>query len=86
MLQPKGIDWLNGYKNKNPIYVIYKRPTADLGTYTDRNNGNRKPKKARVAILMSDKIDFPIKNITRRKEGQHTIHNDQGFNPRRYDK
>ena len=27
---------------------------------------------------MSDKTDFQIKNITRHKEGQHTIHNDQG--------
>ena len=74
----KDIDWLNGYKNKTPIYAIYKRPTADLGTYTDWNNENGNPKKARVAILMSDKTDFQIKNITRHKEGQHTIHNDQG--------
>ena len=35
MLQPKGIDGLNGYKNKTHIYVIYKRPTSDLGTHTD---------------------------------------------------
>ena len=33
--KPKDIDWLNGYKNKTPIYAIYKRSTADLGTYTD---------------------------------------------------
>ena len=31
----KDIDWLNGYKNKTCIYVLYKRPTSDLGTYTD---------------------------------------------------
>ena len=31
--QPK--DWLNGYKNKTHIYVVYKRPTSDLGTHTD---------------------------------------------------
>ena len=27
MLQPKDIDWLNGYKNKTCIYAVYKRPT-----------------------------------------------------------
>jgi len=34
-------------------------------------NGNQK--KARVAILISDKIDFKIKNIIRDKEGQYII-------------
>ena len=29
-------DWLNGYKNKTPVYAVYKRPTLDLGTHTDR--------------------------------------------------
>ena len=36
MLQPKDIDWLNGYKKKTHIYVVYKRPNSDLGTHTDR--------------------------------------------------
>ena len=35
MLQPKDIDWLNGYKNKTGIYAAYKRPTSDIGTHTD---------------------------------------------------
>ena len=35
MLQPKDIDWLNGYKNKTYIYAVYRRPTSDLGTPTD---------------------------------------------------
>ena len=35
MLQPKDIDWLNGYKNKTRIYAVYKRPTSELGTHTD---------------------------------------------------
>ena len=26
MPQPKDRDWLNGYKNKTPIYVVYKKP------------------------------------------------------------
>jgi len=29
MPQPKGKDWLNGYKNKTPIYAVYKRPTSE---------------------------------------------------------
>ena len=35
---------------------------------------NRNPKKARVAILISEKIDFKIKSITRDKE-RHYIMN-----------
>ena len=31
MLQPKDKDWLNGYKNKTPTYVVYKRPTSKQG-------------------------------------------------------
>ena len=41
-------------------------------------NGNQK--KAGVAVLVSDKIDFKIKTVTR--EGG-TLHNDQRINPRR---
>ena len=26
MPQPKDKDWLNGFKNKTPIYAVYKRP------------------------------------------------------------
>ena len=32
MPQPKDKDWLNGYKNKTPIYAVYKRPTSKQGT------------------------------------------------------
>ena len=35
MLQPKDIDWMNGYKNKTHLYPVYKRPTSDLETHTD---------------------------------------------------
>ena len=31
----KGQDWLHGYKNKTPIYVVYKRPTSKQGTHSD---------------------------------------------------
>ena len=42
MLQPKDIDWLNGYKKKTCIYAVYKRPTSDLGTHTDWKWGDGK--------------------------------------------
>ena len=35
MPQPKDKDWLNGYKNKTPIYAVYKRPTSKQGTHTN---------------------------------------------------
>ena len=35
MLQPKGTDWLNGYKKKTHIYTVYKKPTSDLKTHID---------------------------------------------------
>ena len=63
MPQPKDKDWLNGYKNKTPIYVVYKRLTSKQWTpqYRLKVKGwkkifhaNRDQKKARVAILISD--------------------------------
>ena len=35
MLEPKDIDWLNGYKSKTHIYAVYKKPTSDLKTHVD---------------------------------------------------
>ena len=62
---------MGGYKNKTHIYAVYKRPTSDLGTLTDKVRGqekvfheNENQKKAGVAILISDKID-----VIREKEG-----------------
>ena len=36
MPQPKDKDWLNGYKNKTPLYAAYKRPKVS------KNKGNNK--------------------------------------------
>ena len=36
-------------------------------------NGNKRKKKAGVAILISDKINLKIKNITRDKEGHYIM-------------
>ena len=81
MLQPKDTDLLNGYKNKTHIYAVYKKPTSDLKTHIDwkwedgKNifHANGKQKKARVAILISDKIDLKIKKIIRNKEGHYRM-------------
>ena len=80
MPQPQDKDWLNGLKkNKTPIYVVYKRPTSKQGnTYRLKVKGwkklfhaNRDQKKAGVAIVISDKIDFEIKAGKRDKEGHY---------------
>ena len=74
MPQQKGKDGLNGYKNNTPIYVVYKRPTLKQGTHTGWKWGagkilyaNRNQKEARVAMLISDKIDFKTKAVKRGK-------------------
>ena len=84
MLQPKDIDWLNGYKNKTHIYAVYKGTTSDPKTHTDWKWGDEKKysmqtemeKKAGGAILISDKVDFKTK--TNRKQ-RRSLHNDKGI-------
>ena len=44
-------------------------------------HANGDQKKAGVAILISDKIDFKTKTVQRQR---WTLHNDQRINPRRY--
>ena len=90
MIQPKDIDWLIGYKNKNHIYVVDRDPLQTYGHIQTEcvcvrgwkkifhANGNQK--KARAAILISDKIDFNRDYFQRQRR---TLHNDQGINPRR---
>ena len=80
MPQPKDKDWLNGYKNKTPIYVVYKRSTSKRDTYRLKVKGwkkifhaNRDQQKVGVAIIISDKIDFEIKAVKRDKEGRIMI-------------
>ena len=85
MPQPKYKDWLNGYKNKTPIYVAYKRPTSKQRAHTTNKkalkvkdwkkifHANRDQKKAGAAIFISDKIDFKIKAVKRDKEGHYIM-------------
>ena len=76
MLPPKDIDWLNGYKKQDPyIYCPQEIHFRRRDTYRWKVRGwkkifhaNGNQKKAGVAILISDKIDFKIKTITRDKE------------------
>ena len=77
MFQPKGRDWLNGYKNKTHICRLQETHFRPKDTYRLKVRGwkntvhaNGKQKKAGVAILISDKIDLKMKYITRDKEGQ----------------
>ena len=66
-------EWI---QNKTHIYVFYERLTSDLGTRRDwkwgdgrRYNKIQNKKKVGVAILISDKIYFKIKNVRKYREG-----------------
>ena len=85
MLQLKDTDWLNGYKNKIHMYAVYKKPTSNIKTYRLKVRGwknifhaNGKQNKAGAAILISDKIDLKIKEISRDKEGHYIMINPRG--------
>ena len=82
MLQLKGTDWLNGYKNKTYIYICCLQETHFRPKDTYRLkvrrwkyifHSNGKQKKAGVAIFLSDKIDLKIKRMTRDKEGHYIM-------------
>ena len=79
MPQPRDKDWLNGYKNKTPIYVVYKRPTLKQGTHRLKVKGWKKysmqieTKRKQEQQLTSDKTDFKIKAVKRDKEGHYIM-------------
>ena len=80
MLQPKGTDWLSGYKNKTPICCLQETHFRPKDTYRLQVRGwenifhaNGKQEKAGVAILTTDKIDLKAKKITRDKEGHYIM-------------
>ena len=77
----KDTDWLNGLKKQDP-YLYYLQETHLRPKVTYRLkvrwwkstfHANGKQNKAGVAILISDKIDLKIKNITRDKEGHYIM-------------
>ena len=80
MLHSKNTEWVNRYENKTHLYAAYKRLTSDLKTPQTESeemqkgiNANGNANKARVAILISDKIDFKTKTVTREKEGHYIM-------------
>ena len=82
MLQPKDTGWLNGYKIKTHINICCLQEThfRPKDTYRLKVRGrknifyaNGKQKRAGVAILISEKIELKIKNITRDKEGRYIM-------------
>ena len=93
MLQLKDKDWLNGYKNK-PLYMWSTRDLPQTkGNIQTESEAMKiwkkdisckwRPKKAGVAIFISDKTDFEIKTMKREK--LRTLNNDQRINSRRRD-
>ena len=77
MTQPKDKDWLNGLKKQDPyICCLQETHVRPRDTYRLKVKGwkkifhaKRDQKKAGVAILISEKIDFEIKTMKRDKEG-----------------
>ena len=79
MPQPKDKDWLNGYKDPY-ICCLQETHLKTRDTYRLKVKGwkkifhaNRDQKKAGVAILISDKIDFKTKAMKRDKEGHYIM-------------
>ena len=77
-------EWI---KTKIHIFATYKKSASDLKTHWLKVrewkkvfHANRNKKKAGIAILISDKIDFKTKTAMKQRR---TLHNDQGINPTR---
>ena len=80
MPQPKDKDWLNGYKQDPYICCLQETYLKTRDTYRLKVKGwkkifhaNRDQRKAGVAILISDKIDFKTKAVKRDKEGHYIM-------------
>ena len=81
MPQPKDKDWLNGYQKKRcHICCLQETHFKTRDTYRLKVKGwkkifhtNRDQKKAGVAMLISDKIDFKTKTVKRDKEGHYIM-------------
>ena len=72
MPQPKDIRLAKWIKNKTHIYAVYETHFKPSDTNRLKVKGwkmifhtHGNPKRAVVAILISDKIDFKIKTVTR---------------------
>ena len=81
MLQAKDTDWPNGHTKKD-LYICCLPETQFRvrDTYRLKVRGGKKIfhangnfKKAGVAILISDKIDFKIKTITRENKAHYIM-------------
>ena len=66
-------DWI---KYKTHLYAAYKRLISELKRHRDKVRGWKKTfypkgndKKVSIAILISDKVDFKTKVITKEKKG-----------------
>ena len=88
MPQPKDKDWLNGYKTRSLYMLSTRDPPQNKEHIQTESEGlekdippNRDQKKAGVAILISNKIDFKTKAGEKRQ--RRPLHNDQRINPRR---
>ena len=81
MPKPKGKAWLNGIQKQDPyICCLQETHLKTRDTYILKVKGskkifhaNRDQKKAGVAILISDKIDFQINAVKRDKEGHYIM-------------
>ena len=85
MPQPKDKDWLNGYKNKTPIYAAYKRLPQNKGHIQTESEGMEKdisckwrPKESRSSNTHIRENRLWNKGCEKRQ--RRALHNDQRIN------